>query len=68
MVITHGMNLRAALRTWIDLQGTIDIYPGIGELKLTHPALDRPLRINGRRKDSPRAVTKQLMYLASLVA
>lgn len=65
MHITHGINSRKAIECWVALGGHVEPFAGTGELCLRHPLIERPLRINGRRKDAPRSVTGALRWLAS---
>lgn len=53
----HGCNLADAIRRALDLGISVQPVRRTGELRFTYPLLpDRP-RVNGRRKDAPRALT-----------
>jgi hypothetical protein len=41
-------------REWLAQGGTIEHVRGTGEKRYRHPTRTKPIRINGRRKDSPR--------------
>jgi hypothetical protein len=55
--VTHGMNLRTFDRIWREIGGTVEIAYRTGEAVYAHPKLDRRVRINSRRKDTPRILT-----------
>jgi len=60
MKVSSGMNLREAVAYAKGIGCTVVKLPGTGELMISHPTWDRRIRINGRRKDAPRALTTAL--------
>jgi hypothetical protein len=62
-----GMNRRNALEWAHRLGCQIESIRGTGECRVFHPDLPRPIRINGRRKDAGRALTKALQRLVHQV-
>jgi hypothetical protein len=59
-----GINLRDALRLFESLGGAVERKRRTGELRVRHPRLPKPVVVNCRRKDSPRALTVALRKLA----
>lgn len=64
--ISHGANRRAALRAALDLGCTTCHVRRTGEIIVTHPAVERSVRISANRKDSPRALTGLLRAVQAL--
>lgn len=58
--VGHGMDMRDALRAWAAAGGSVEPVYRTGEIRLRHPAIPLPLRLNGRRKDTPRCLTSAL--------
>ena len=56
-------NLCEALRLAPKLGCQVSNIRATGEVRVTHPAFERPLRINGRRKDTPRKLLSMLRRL-----
>jgi len=63
-VSLSGINRRNALQLARHLGCEIQPVRGTGELRVFHPDLPRPVRINARRKDAGRALSKALRQLA----
>ena len=64
--IEHGCNLLQALRYAQDRGCTLSLPRRTGELLVSHPAvLGQRVRINRRRKDAPRALTRFLRRLTT---
>ncbi len=61
--LPSGGNLRQAPRLAQRLGCSVEPRRGTGELLLRHPSSAKPVRLNGRRKDTPRAVTAFLRFL-----
>jgi hypothetical protein len=57
------MNMRDARKRWRQLGGTVDNRRGTGEDVYRHPALRKPITVNGRRKDAPRVLTRAIRRL-----
>lgn len=49
----HTSNARYADQVWLMLGGSIEPVRRTGEMRYSHPQIDRPLRTNGRRRDVP---------------
>ena len=58
-----GVNQREALKLAQHLGCTVEPIRCTGELRVCHPALLRPIRLNGRRKDAARVLTSALRHL-----
>jgi hypothetical protein len=62
--IEHGCNLLVAIRYARDQGCTVSQPRRTGELVVSHPAMSgERVRVNGRRKDAPRALTTFLKKL-----
>lgn len=60
----HGTpNLRDAATLWRRAGGTVAPVVRTGEWFWRHPFLDRPVRTNGRRKDTPRHLLAAMRVL-----
>ena len=55
--MTHGKNLAALVRRAPEIGIAVNPVRRTGELRFSHPAMHNTVRVNGRRKDSPRALT-----------
>lgn len=66
--VSHGTNLRGLIRR-APLFG-IEVSPvrRTGELRFSHPSLHNTVRVNGRRKDAPRALTAYFATVEQLAA
>ena len=53
-------NLCEALRLAHELGCDVSPIRATGEVRVSHPAVIRPVRINGRRKDTPRKLLSML--------
>lgn len=62
-VTFSGINRRDALQWAKRLGCEVEPVRGTGEFRVFHPDLPRPIRINGRRKDAGRALSKALRHL-----
>src|SRR5688500_16569560 len=62
-MIKTGLNLRDALQVAARAGCSIKKLRGTGEIIVEHPRDLRRVRINGRRKDSPRSLTRFLRRL-----
>jgi hypothetical protein len=62
-----GMNLRAALQLARERGCMVQRLAGTGEVTITHPTVPFRLRLNARRKDSPRILTVLLRRLEDAV-
>jgi len=62
--ITSGCNLLQALRVARELGCTITPVRRTGERRISHPSLRGSVRVNCRRKDAPRQLTKFLQEVA----
>lgn len=65
--ITTGGNLRDSLRLAESL-GCSVVKPrnNGGEYVVSHPGVRRKVRLNGRRKDTPRSLTSLLRHIEGL--
>jgi hypothetical protein len=63
--IHAGMNQRNAIRAASSLGCQIEHVRRTGEIRVSHPAIDRPVRINGRRKSASRKLTTMLRHIAA---
>ncbi len=63
MTLVSGMNRRCALGVAKELGCHVKPVRGTGELRISHPNLPRPIRINARRKDTSRTLTVALRQL-----
>lgn len=62
----HGMNLRDARSLWRRLHGNVEDRRKTGEEVYRHPAMQKPICANKRRKDAPRELTAALRQLSRL--
>lgn len=53
----HGCNIANLIRLAPELGISVEPVRRTGELRFTHPLIGPRPRINGRRKDAPRALT-----------
>jgi hypothetical protein len=63
IAINRGMNLDIAARLARQLGASVQPRRRTGEVEFRHPAMARRVIVNGRRKDSPRALTSWLRDL-----
>jgi len=49
----HTSDIHKVERAWLMLGGRIEPVRRTGETRYSHAAIDRPLRVNGRRHDVP---------------
>lgn len=63
--MSSGISLHVAIRLWRKAGGVVEDIRGTGELKFSHPVMIKTIRVNKRRKDTPREVTKWLRRLCS---
>ncbi len=61
----HGKNLRDVRKAWRDLGGQIINRRGTGEEVYRHPRWPKPIVVNKRRKDAPRALTQAIARLSA---
>lgn len=61
-MIASGINLRKALKVATLLGARVEAVRATGEIRVSHPDFGR-VRVNGRRKDAPRALTGWLRQL-----
>jgi hypothetical protein len=64
--IFGGMNLNKAMRAARHLGCSIFDIRRSGEVRFTHPLMDRPCRVNARRHSAPRHLVAWLRSLAAL--
>lgn len=64
MTPASGMNRRDALVVAKELGCHVKRVRRTGELRISHPNLMKPIRINSRRKDTGRILTVALRRLA----
>ena len=62
-----GANRRKLDAMFRRLGGTVTPVFRTGEVVYRHPSFPRPIKINGRRKDCPRLLTKFVTRLAEAV-
>lgn len=55
--MTHGINLSHLIRRAPAIGIQVSNVRRTGELRFSHAGLRKTVRINGRRKDAPRALT-----------
>jgi hypothetical protein len=55
--MTSGMDLRKALRAARKAGCLVVKIKATGEVRVSHPKVRITVRVNGRRKDAPRALT-----------
>ena len=53
----HGKNLSTLVRAAPHLGVNVAPVHRTGELRFSHPQVQTTVRVNGRRKDAPRALT-----------
>ena len=67
MNIQTGMDLRKSLKKASSMGCDVGWPRRTGEVTVRHPRLDWSVRVNSRRKDSPRCLTSFLKELAGLL-
>jgi NACalpha-BTF3-like transcription factor len=58
--IASGANLRDCEKLAKQLGCDIETVNGTGEIRFSHPTIQKSIRVGGRRKDAPRALTAWL--------
>jgi hypothetical protein len=58
-----GVNLVDCERIAKQLGCDVEPVNGTGEIRFTHPNVEKSVRVNGRRKDAPRALTTWLNHI-----
>jgi hypothetical protein len=61
--MNHDRNLRSTLRRATGLGCRVAKIRKTGELRVSHPAMEATVRINGRKKAAPRHLTVYLKRL-----
>ena len=56
----HTSDIHRANEFWVLLGGSIKSIRRTGENRYEHPAFAHPLRLNGRRKDTPAKLTSRI--------
>jgi hypothetical protein len=56
----NGANLKDVLKRCTELGCTVERIKGTGEKIVSHPDVEKKVRINARRKDAPRSLTSLL--------
>lgn len=59
-------DLRRARRLWIEHGGTVEDIWRTGEERYTHPSEAKPIKVNKRRKDTPRKLLAALRRIMML--
>ena len=59
----HGTNLRRSLRRAKVLKCDVKYKRGTGEIVVDHPKFPHAIRVNARRHDTPRSLSKWLIRL-----
>lgn len=65
--IATGMSLRKALYIAQQMDCRVNCRCGTGELIISHPEMGKRIRVNARRKDAPRSLTKFLMRVLAVI-
>lgn len=65
-MLVSGLNLRKAMEKARRLGAIIESVPGTGEYRFRHPMMNRPCRVDGRRKDAPRHLCVWLRHLGRM--
>lgn len=58
--IPTAPNLRDARELWRGFGGDIEDIRRTGEERYVHPSIERPIKVNKRRKDTPRKLVTAL--------
>jgi hypothetical protein len=58
--VSSGMKLKAAARLWKRAGGVVRSKNATGEWVFSHPLVTKPICVNCRKKDAPRALTSTL--------
>lgn len=61
-----GANLRQTLKEAERMGCRVKTIRRTGEFRISHPAIGRTVKLNGRRKDTPRALTCFLRRIEEL--
>ena len=65
--MNHGINLLGLIRRAPAMGIQVCNVRRTGELRFSHPRLQNTVRVNGRRKDAPRALTSYFVEVEHLV-
>ena len=65
--MNHGTNLQSVIRRASATGIQVCNVRRTGELRFSHPSLQNTVRVNGRRKDAPRALTSYFAEVEQLV-
>lgn len=63
-----GENLRHCLKSAQKLGCTVEVVHRTGEIRCSHPTVPESVRVDRRRKSSPRALTCWLNHLVEALA
>jgi hypothetical protein len=59
-LVPRALSLRKARKLWRECGGEAADIPRTGEERYSHPALERPITVNKRKKQAPRKLTSAL--------
>lgn len=59
-------DLRSARKLWLELGGSVEDVRRTGEERYVHPAEAKPIKVNKRRKDTPRKLLTALRRIMVL--
>lgn len=59
-------DLRRARKLWMEYGGTVEDVRRTGEERYLHPAEPKPIKVNKRRKDTPRKLLSALRRIMML--
>ena len=62
-----GVNLLDCVRIAKQLGCDVQPVNGTGEIRFSHPNIQKSVRVDGRRKDAPRALTAWLNRICHIV-
>jgi hypothetical protein len=62
--IPTAPNLRETRELWRGLGGNVEDIRRTGEERYSHRSIERPIRVNKRRKDAPRKLVTALRRIA----
>lgn len=65
--LVSGLNVVDCKRMARDLGCTMEHVSGTGDIRFSHPSMPKPVNVNGRRKDAPRALTAWINGLVSVL-
>lgn len=58
--IPTAPNLRNTRKLWRNFGGDVEDVRRTGEERYSHPSIERPIKVNKRRKDTPRKLVAAL--------